>query len=156
MVEQLRHVVKWLEEGGLTKDAEHLRAHADVWRKQGLPEDLGVSAQGEEPYIFRHSLFDFNPNELWLEIDGERKHLMRTESLLLLSLVRNINRVVPYDQLIREVWGEEYISNSSTHKLYIWYLRNKLVRGGKRLDAIRTIYKVGYMLVDPAEPLPPK
>lgn len=59
-------------------------------------------------------------------ISGHPVILSPTEYRLLASLAHHVGRTVPTEQLLGEVWGEEYAGESEHVKRYIWALRKKL------------------------------
>lgn len=76
--------------------------------------------------------------------NGQPVHLTPMQYALLCCLVRNRPRVVSYDVLAREVWGDED-SRMTSIKNCVWELRQKLDdRGGKMIESARGI---GYRFV---------
>lgn len=75
---------------------------------------------------------------------GTAVHLTPTEFRLLSYLVRNRGHVVPREELLTEVWGPEYIDDTSCLSLYIRYLRAKLEEVPSNPQYIRTEWGVGY------------
>ncbi|MGN1128064.1 MAG: helix-turn-helix domain-containing protein, partial [Candidatus Flemingiibacterium sp.] len=57
----------------------------------------------------------------------------------------NVNRVMPRDRILSEVWGFDYEGESRTVDMHIKTLRQKLGASG---SAIKTIRSVGYKLGD--------
>jgi two-component system OmpR family response regulator len=72
--------------------------------------------------------------------------LSPTEFRLLEYLMVNQNRVVSKTQILDEVWGIDFESNTSIVDTYISYLRRKLHRDG--FEGITTVRGVGYRIVD--------
>jgi len=72
--------------------------------------------------------------------------LSPTEFRLLEYLMANQNRVVSKTQILDEVWGIDFESNTSIVDTYISYLRRKLHRDG--FEGITTVRGVGYRIVD--------
>lgn len=64
---------------------------------------------------------------------------------LLKFLLTNVNRVMPRDRILSEVWGFDYEGESRTVDMHIKTLRQKLGASG---SAIKTIRSVGYKLGD--------
>ena len=58
--------------------------------------------------------------------DGEQVRLTPTEYHLLEVLVRNAGRLVPQQQLLREVWGPGYEKETHYLRVYVAQLRRKL------------------------------
>jgi two-component system OmpR family response regulator len=72
--------------------------------------------------------------------------LSPTEFRLLEYLMNNQNRVVTKSQILDDVWGIDFESNTSIVDTYISYLRRKLHRDG--FEGITTVRGVGYRIVD--------
>lgn len=53
-------------------------------------------------------------------------HLTPTEFKLLTTLMRHAGEVLEPRQLVREVWGEQYMNDEGYVRRYIWHLRNKI------------------------------
>lgn len=80
---------------------------------------------------------------------GEEIELSATEFRLLTQLIRNVDKVLSRADLLRQVWGMEFDSDTSLVETYISYLRRKLDTREPRL--IRTVRGVGYVLRRPRE-----
>ena len=63
---------------------------------------------------------------------------------LLACLVREQGKILSHRELVREAWGELYISTPSESSLYIYYLRKKLKDGQYGHQYIRTLWGRGY------------
>ena len=66
---------------------------------------------------------------------------------LLACLVCNAGRTVPHQELLRQVWGPEYASETHYLSLYIWYLRSRIEENPRRPRRILTWRGVGYRFV---------
>jgi DNA-binding response OmpR family regulator len=73
----------------------------------------------------------------------ELVRLSSTEFELLEYLMRNSNRVLSREQILRAVWGYDYDPGTNVVDVYIGYLRRKL-RDGDRPAPIVTVRTVGY------------
>ncbi len=83
---------------------------------------------------------------------GAEIRLSRIEFRLLASLVRHLGKVVPQDQLVREVWGPEYDESFEGLRVYVYRLRQKLEAEPTHPELIVALPGVGYMLQAPAIP----
>jgi two-component system KDP operon response regulator KdpE len=77
---------------------------------------------------------------------GESVHLTPTEFNLLARLVRSAGRVVTHRQLLRDVWGAEFVDHSHYLRLYMGQLRAKLERDPAEPRYLQTETGVGYRL----------
>ena len=57
---------------------------------------------------------------------GKPVHLTPTEFRLLAHLVHRQRGPVPHEELLREVWGPDYVDETANLAVYIRYLREKL------------------------------
>lgn len=76
--------------------------------------------------------------------NGEEILLKPMEFELLCVLARNKNIAISREELLRRVWGVDYIGETRTVDVHIGQLRKKL----SLADNIKTISKVGYRLED--------
>ncbi|MDO5798994.1 MAG: response regulator transcription factor [Eubacteriales bacterium] len=74
--------------------------------------------------------------------DGIPVNLKPMEYDLFVLLLQNKNIALGREELLKRVWGEDYLGESRTVDVHIGQLRKKL----KLYDEIRTIPKLGYRL----------
>lgn len=80
-------------------------------------------------------------------VHGRRIELTPREFALLTCLARNPDRVVPFDQLLKEAWGYETDDGTASQvRLYIARLRHKLMKEAQTPDFILTERGIGYRL----------
>jgi len=58
--------------------------------------------------------------------NGEPLALTPTEFKLLTAIMRRSGDVVSLDELVREVWGQQYAGEIGYVRRYIWHLRQKI------------------------------
>lgn len=75
---------------------------------------------------------------------GQEISLKPLEYDLLVLLAKNKNRAFTRDQLLNQVWGNDYLGERRTVDVHIGQLRKKLGLA----DVIKTIPKIGYRLED--------
>ena len=75
---------------------------------------------------------------------GQEISLKPLEYDLLVLLAKNKNRAFTRDQLLNQVWENDYLGESRTVDVHIGQLRKKLGLA----DVIKTIPKIGYRLED--------
>jgi two-component system KDP operon response regulator KdpE len=76
--------------------------------------------------------------------DGAEVHLTKTEWGVLELLIRNRGRLVAQKQLLHEVWGPSYDSESHYLRVYLAQLRRKLEREPSRPRHLLTEPGMGY------------
>jgi two-component system KDP operon response regulator KdpE len=80
--------------------------------------------------------------------DGEDVRLTPTEWQLLEILVRNSGRLVTQRQLLREVWGPAYETETNYLRVYLAQLRRKLEPEPARPRYLITEPGMGYRFQD--------
>ncbi len=80
-----------------------------------------------------------------LMVNGEAQSLKDMEYKLLLYLAENRGRVVTKDELLKNVWDDEFIGEG-TIAVHIRHLREKIEKDPKEPLIIKTIWGVGYIL----------
>jgi two-component system KDP operon response regulator KdpE len=77
---------------------------------------------------------------------GAELKLTPIEYNLLATLARNLGRVMTYEQLLKEVWGPNYVRQRQYLHVYISHLRTKLEDDPGRPQFLVTEAGVGYRL----------
>ena len=75
---------------------------------------------------YRDSYLTISVQDRRVTAGGQAVKLTPTEFNVLLRLVENAPRTVPYRDLLEQVWGFEYIDAIDYLRVYIWHLRRKL------------------------------
>jgi two-component system KDP operon response regulator KdpE len=93
----------------------------------------------------------FDNGELYVDFEshdvavrGTSVHLTRREFRLLSCLIENQGRVLTPQQLLRQVWGPEFMEETGYVKLYVRYLRTKIEQQPSNPRMILTERGVGY------------
>lgn len=71
--------------------------------------------------------------------------LTKREYELILTLMENINTVLPREELLRKVWGQDGNAETNVVDVYIRYLRNKIDVPGQD-SYIQTVRGTGYVM----------
>ena len=79
---------------------------------------------------------------------GQEIHLTPTEYKLLTTLVRHAGKVLTHRQLLKEVWGANYVNQSHYVRVYLGQLRQKIEADPARPRLLLTEPGVGYRLKD--------
>lgn len=78
---------------------------------------------------------------------GDRMvYLSATEYRILLQLAQNVGRVLPSEQILKDVWGDEYISDKEILWVSVSRLRQKLEADPRSPKHIVTRSGVGYIM----------
>jgi two-component system KDP operon response regulator KdpE len=77
-------------------------------------------------------------------VEGDSVTLTATERRLLFVLAENTGRVLSPDQILRQVWGPEYVGQTDYVKLYIWRVRQKVEPDPSHPTYIHTERGLGY------------
>jgi two-component system KDP operon response regulator KdpE len=80
-------------------------------------------------------------------VDNQEVHLTPIEYKLLAALVRHAGKVLTHRQLLQEVWGPAYSTESHYLRVYMGQLRHKLEADPARPRYLRTEPGVGYRLI---------
>lgn len=80
-----------------------------------------------------------------MQIDGASLSLTRREFELLAFLARDPGRVMTREELLRKVWGYEFIGETRTVDVHVRRVRAKL---GERASLIETVTGIGYKFRD--------
>lgn len=67
---------------------------------------------------------------------------------LLACLMRNVNRVLSREELLKDAWGWQYVVETKTVDTHVKRLRDKLTAAGVDPSVIETVRGYGYRLAD--------
>ncbi len=109
------------------------------------PSEPGYPA---EPYVSGDLIVDFARRRV--TVGGEPVNLTRLEFRLLAELSANAGRLVPHEQLLMGLWGQENSGNSQPVRAYVKRVRRKLGDDAGNPSYIFTRRRVGYWM-EPGE-----
>lgn len=99
-----------------------------------------------------HTAFEYNDGYLGIDIEsrnvmikGNRIKLTPIEFRLLAHLARNAGKVLTFQQILINVWGQEYQGSMDYVHVYISHLRSKIEENTKSPRYIMTVHGVGYI-----------
>lgn len=140
-----------------------LEAGADDYLLQPYQQDkltqiLSVYLQPQpeqrEQLFFGDLVLDLNSRQVWRslaaedpEATSETIDLTVKEFELLKYLMSYPQQVLTREQILKNVWGEEFQGESNVIEVYIRYLRLKIENNGRK-RLIQTVRGVGYALKD--------
>ena len=106
--------------------------------------DIGRSQADDE---FRHLGFVLELSSGEVRFQNSAVSLTKTEFALLLELLRATGAVVSKEQLLRQVWGYDYLAETRLVDTQIYRLRQKLGFVGAT-DLLQTVRGRGFRMVD--------
>ena len=124
---------------------EELLARVEVALRRAA---LSVEEPGTTSYSDSEIAIDFPKHEVYVR--GEPAELSPTEFRLLTVLTRSANQVLSQDQLLDQVWGQEYVGSLDVVRLYVGYLRRKIERDHEAPSLVETVRGFGYRYRRPA------
>jgi two-component system, OmpR family, KDP operon response regulator KdpE len=150
---EVRDKVQALKEGAddyITKpfDVQELIARVEaVLRRAGTQPVSRASS-----FVCGDLSINFETRQV--RVKGEHVPLTPHEYRLLLLLVRNVGRVVPYQTILSTVWGPKYTEEVHYLRVYVRRLRRKLEENPSRPRHIRTVRGIGYRCCEQEEESP--
>lgn len=106
-----------------------------------------VGQSATEPVFVNNGLrVDLGRRQVF--VDGQEKHLTPIEYKMLATLVQHAGKVVTHQQLLREVWGPGYTTETAYLRVYMGQLRHKIEAEPARPRYLITEPGVGYRLRD--------
>jgi len=103
-------------------------------------------ANGEEEGVFSVDELKVDMIHRKITVSGTEVHLTPIEYKLLSTLARNAGRVVTHQQLLKEVWGTRFGTQTQYLHVYMGQLRSKLEAEPTRPRLLLTEPGVGYRL----------
>jgi len=111
-------------------------------RVQALLRRSGGKTEVLETYADDFLQVDFAQRQV--TVHGEQVQMTPLEFKLLAAFVRNPDQVLSRDQLLELVWGDPYGVSGDQVKLYVGYLRRKLLPAASGEVPIETLRGFGY------------
>ena len=111
-------------------------------RVQALLRRSGGRSEMVEAYADDHVEIDYAQRKV--VVDGREVQLTPLEFKLLAAFVQNQGQVLSRDQLLEIVWGDPYGVSGDQVKLYVGYLRKKLMPDSPDTTPIETVRGFGY------------
>jgi DNA-binding winged helix-turn-helix (wHTH) protein/tetratricopeptide (TPR) repeat protein len=122
-----------------------------MWRshRETAARTVGAVAQG----VFRFGACELDEGRRELRVDGGLRHLEPQVFDVLAYLIHHRDRVVPKTELLDQVWGSRFVSESALTSR-IKTARQAVGDTGREQTAIRTVHGRGYRFIAPVEELP--
>jgi two-component system KDP operon response regulator KdpE len=103
-----------------------------------------AAGQEESEFSFGNISVDLSRRRVLL--DQAEVQLTRIEYKLLVTLIKYAGKVVTHNQLLKEIWGQEYSEESNYLRVYMAHLRRKLEADSSHPKFFITEAGVGYRL----------
>jgi len=113
-----------------------------VLRRAKFPEDMP-----QPPFSSGDLLIDFGHHQV--TINGDEVLLTPTEYRILCLLARNAGRTITQDQLLTEIWGQEYCGDTHILQVAVARLRKKIADDPSSPKYIVTRPGIGYTFKKP-------
>jgi two-component system, OmpR family, KDP operon response regulator KdpE len=115
-----------------------LLARLRVAMRHGLPSS-GTA-------VFRTGQLEVDLSARLVKVAGREVKLTATEYALLRVLVQHAGKVLTHQQILREVWGPNYIDQTQYLRVYMAHLREKLEKEPAKPAMLLTESGIGYRM----------
>jgi two-component system KDP operon response regulator KdpE len=100
-----------------------------------------------EEAVFRADRLEVDLTSRTVKVEGKQIKLTATEYALLQLFVRHAGKVLTHRQILKEVWGPNYVEQTHYLRVYMTHLREKLERNPSAPELLVTESGVGYRLM---------
>lgn len=111
--------------------------------------ELDRQADQSQTIVLKSLTFD--PGARRIFKNGEELQLSAREFDLLAMLMRNAGRAVSREELLAQVWGEDWVGDPRTLDVHVRWLRMKVEEDPASPEYIQTVRGFGYRFVGPEE-----
>jgi two-component system KDP operon response regulator KdpE len=105
------------------------------------------AAPSSETTVFRSGQLEVDLAARVVKLKGKEVKLTATEYSLLRLFVQHAGKVLTHRQILREVWGPNYVEQTHYLRVYLAHLREKLETNPAQPELLTTESGVGYRLV---------
>ena len=105
------------------------------------------AAPTSETTVFRSGQLEVDMAARVVKLKGKEVKLTATEYSLLRLFVQHAGKVLTHRQILREVWGPNYVEQTHYLRVYLAHLREKLEANPAQPELLTTEPGVGYRLV---------
>jgi len=109
---------------------------------------LRHSSPGPELTVFRTGHLEVDLTSRIATRDGKEVKLTATEYSLLRLFVQHVGKVLTHRQILRDVWGPNYVEQTQYLRVYLARLREKFENNPSEPELFITEPGVGYRLVE--------
>ena len=125
--------------------ARYEKAKEDAEQAIKSSRDMTKKIDESSGEISLSDIISLDTNTHKLKVGNEFISLKAMEYKMLVYLLENQNRVVTKDELLKNVWDDEFIGEG-TLAVHIRHLREKIEKDPKNPQVIKTVWGVGYMI----------
>ncbi len=122
---------------------DELMARMRVAQRHALPDN-------HEDKMFEVKQLKVDLVRRLVTVNGEMVKLSPTEYALLRLMIHHAGKVLTHRQILREVWGAEYVNETHYLRVYFAQLRQKIEVNPALPEILLTESGIGYRLVDNA------
>lgn len=105
------------------------------------------AAPSSETTVFRSGQLEVDLAARVVKVKGKEVKLTATEYSLLRLFAQHAGKVLTHRQILREVWGPNYVEQTHYLRVYLAHLREKLEANPAQPELLITEPGVGYRLV---------
>jgi two-component system KDP operon response regulator KdpE len=98
--------------------------------------------------VFRSRRLEVDLTARVVRVEGKEVKLTATEYALLRLFVQHAGKVLTHQQILREVWGPNYVDQTQYLRVYMAHLREKLETEPSKPSLLLTEPGVGYRLME--------
>ena len=98
----------------------------------------------KENSIIKYPTLEIDINNYSVKLEGENLNLTKKEMEVLWMLAASPNKIIKRDDLLDNIWGEDYFGDTRTIDTHIKKIRAKLKLEGQYNWDIKTIWGIGY------------
>jgi two-component system KDP operon response regulator KdpE len=96
--------------------------------------------------VFKNERLEVDLTSRTVKVAGKQIKLTATEYALLQLFVRHAGKVLTHRQILKEVWGPNYVEQTHYLRVYMTHLRDKLEQNPSAPELLVTESGVGYRL----------
>ena len=97
--------------------------------------------------VFKNERLEVDLTSRTVKVAGKQIKLTATEYALLQLFVRHAGKVLTHRQILKEVWGPNYVEQTHYLRVYMTHLREKLEQNPSAPEMLVTESGVGYRLM---------
>ena len=142
---QEQDMLKGLESGADDFLSKPFSSEVLLARAKTVLRRSGNGVRQNNHYDFNHGRLSIDIERRQVLVDEKRMKLSPIEFRLLVFLARHAGKVLTFDHILVNVWGNQYRGSMDYVHVYISHLRNKIEENPKDPRYILTVHGIGYM-----------